>query len=401
MPITEETCHFDVIDEITRKKPKIIRNVENLIEKYSAKLVFSGLVFNQVWEDPEVDKKGWNINPEDVIVTITSAGCNTLNYLIDSPKIIYSLDINPKQNFLLELKIAAIKNLDYEAFWLFFGEAKSHDNLISYYDYLREDISLKAKNYWDRRIKFFEKGFYKCGHLGLAMRLLRTYAKIMSGGEKTLAGLFEAQDQKEYYLTKIKPRVLNNPIGKYMTGNPFNLSCMGIHKHQIDLVKKFNYVDFPSFVEHILDSVLGDMPLDDNYFWHMALLGKYLNRDCAPEYLKEKNFQTLKENLHKVCIKNCSQTEFLSQRPDNSVSKFNLLDSVDWMKREEFIKLFREIHRTAKEESAIIFRSGLYNFLLPYEIRDMFIYDREKSKLLHEQDRSGVYGSFNIYYPKK
>jgi len=132
--------HFDVIDEVYSRKPKIIRKVENLIEKYSAKLVFKGLVFNQVWEDPEVDKKGWNINRDDIIVTITSAGCNVLNYLIEAPKLIYALDINPIQNFLLELKISAIKNLDYEAFWEFFGEAKSYNNRCIYYNYLREHI---------------------------------------------------------------------------------------------------------------------------------------------------------------------------------------------------------------------------------------------------------------------
>ncbi|OQA19638.1 MAG: hypothetical protein BWY64_00743 [bacterium ADurb.Bin363] len=392
--------HFDVIDEVYSRKPKIIRKVENLIEKYSAKLVFKGLVFNQVWEDPEVDKKGWNINRDDIIVTITSAGCNVLNYLIEAPKLIYALDINPIQNFLLELKISAIKNLDYEAFWEFFGEAKSYNNRCIYYNYLREHISPEARRFWDKQIKFFEKGFYRCGHLGLALRLIKTYAKIMAGGERVMHALMEADNQKEYYLSNVKPRVFN-PIGKYIASNPLQLSCMGIHKHQIDLVKKFNCIDYSSYVEHIMDSLLGDLPVEDNYFLHMIVMGKYLSRDVAPGYLREKNFNFLKKNINKVVIKNTSQQMFLSTRPKNSVTKFNLLDSVDWMKRNEFIELFKQIYRTGTKGSVVIFRSGLYNFILPREIRHLFIYDKEKSETLHTQDRAGVYGSFNIYYLNK
>ncbi|MEQ8173380.1 MAG: BtaA family protein [Candidatus Eremiobacterota bacterium] len=397
----EEISHLDVIDELIKKKPKIIREVEALIEKYSMKLVFNGLVFNQVWEDPEVDKKGWNINNNDIIVTITSAGCNALDYLLSSPELIYALDINPTQNYLLELKISAIKNLDYEAFWTFFGEAKSRSNRYNYYKYLRHDISDEAKRFWDKQIKSFQKGFYRCGHLGLALRVLRTYSKLMVGGRRTIEGILNTDNQEEYYRTKIRPRMLS-PIGRYFAGNPFQLSCMGIHKHQIDLLKKFNYVDFSSYVEHILDSMLGgDIPVDDNYFLHMVIMGRYLNREVAPGYLREKNFDILKENIHKITIKNISQYDFLSGRPDNSVTKFNLLDSVDWMKKEQFINLFNEIYRTGTSESVIIFRSGLYNFVLPKEIKEKFIFDKEKSMMLHEQDRSGVYGSFNIYYLNK
>jgi len=395
----EGISHFDVIDEIQRKKPRILREVEDLIERYSAKIVFRGLVFNQVWEDPEVDKKALKINPDDVIVTITSAGCNTLNYLVDCPKRIYSLDINPKQNFLLELKVSAIRHLDYSSFWLFFGEGKSRENLKCYYKELRRHLSKEAQVYWDKRIKIFVKGFYKCGHLGLAMRVIRAYANI-SGGKKNIQGILDADDQREYYLTKIKPRIIN-PLSKYLAGNPLNLSCMGIHKHQIDLVKKFNYIDFPDYVENVLDNVLGDLPIEDNYFWNMALLGKYPNQECAPEYLKEKNFKLLKKIIGRVVIKNASEYDFLRKKPNNSISKFNLLDSVDWMKKEEFIRLFDEIHRTATPESAVIFRSGLYDFVLPSELKGKFFFDKEKSRFLHAQDRSGVYGSFNIYYPLK
>jgi S-adenosylmethionine:diacylglycerol 3-amino-3-carboxypropyl transferase len=58
------------------------------------KLVFTDWCSTRYGKDPEVDKTGWNINNNDIIVTITSAGCNALDYLISSPELIYALDIN-------------------------------------------------------------------------------------------------------------------------------------------------------------------------------------------------------------------------------------------------------------------------------------------------------------------
>lgn len=43
------------------------------------------LIYNQCWEDPELDHAVLNIGPADRIVMITSAGCNALDYLLRDP----------------------------------------------------------------------------------------------------------------------------------------------------------------------------------------------------------------------------------------------------------------------------------------------------------------------------
>ena len=55
---------------------------------------------------------------------ITTGGCNVLNTLLKSPKNITTVDISKNQNALLDLKLSSIKNLDFETFWLLFGEGK-------------------------------------------------------------------------------------------------------------------------------------------------------------------------------------------------------------------------------------------------------------------------------------
>ncbi|WP_419190719.1 DUF3419 family protein [Brucella tritici] len=43
--------------------------------------LFKGLVYPQIWEDPEVDMAALAIKPGHRIVTIASGGCNAMSYL--------------------------------------------------------------------------------------------------------------------------------------------------------------------------------------------------------------------------------------------------------------------------------------------------------------------------------
>ena len=69
----------------------------------------SNLVYNICWEDPRCDRQVMNINEESKIVMITSAGCNALDYLLDNPAQIHCIDLNSRQNALVELKKALFK----------------------------------------------------------------------------------------------------------------------------------------------------------------------------------------------------------------------------------------------------------------------------------------------------
>lgn len=74
------------------------------------------LVYNTCWEDPRLDREVLELGGEDELVLITSAGCNALDYALDGPRRIHAVDMNFRQNALLELKLAGIRNLDHDQF---------------------------------------------------------------------------------------------------------------------------------------------------------------------------------------------------------------------------------------------------------------------------------------------
>ena len=59
---------------------------------------------------------------------ITSAGCNALDYLLDDPAEIHAMDVNFRQNAVLELKLALIRRENFDDLFEFFGIG-SHERL--------------------------------------------------------------------------------------------------------------------------------------------------------------------------------------------------------------------------------------------------------------------------------
>ena len=82
------------------------------------------LVYNTCWEDPRLDRQALKLAADDTVLVITSAGCNALDYALAGPKQVVAVDMNPRQNALLDLKLAGIRHLDYEDFFAMFGEGR-------------------------------------------------------------------------------------------------------------------------------------------------------------------------------------------------------------------------------------------------------------------------------------
>ena len=69
-------------------------------------LMFKGFVYNQIWEDPEVDMEALALQPHHQLITIASGGCNVLNYLAANPARIIAVDLNQNHVALTRLKLA-------------------------------------------------------------------------------------------------------------------------------------------------------------------------------------------------------------------------------------------------------------------------------------------------------
>ena len=89
------------------------------------------LIYTMCWEDEQVDRALLKLNSNSSVLMISNAGCNTLSYVLDKPKHINVLDINPWETTLLDFKMQIIKSCYKESFYDVFR--KENVNIISKY----------------------------------------------------------------------------------------------------------------------------------------------------------------------------------------------------------------------------------------------------------------------------
>ena len=122
-------------------------------------------IYSFTWEDPRVDHRLLKIGDDDVVLCITSAGDNVLDYLYNAnPRRIHAVDLNPNQNHLLELKIAAFQSLPYAQVWQMFGEGRLPAFRETLITKLSPYMSSQACQYWlSHTATFTSKSLYETG----------------------------------------------------------------------------------------------------------------------------------------------------------------------------------------------------------------------------------------------
>ena len=379
----------------------------------------NNLVYNTCWEDPRLDREALDFQPDDRVMVVTSAGCNALDYVLCNPLEVHAVDMNPRQNALLQLKLAGMRRLDYEDFFRMFGEGRLPGVRKVYESKLRQDLNDWSRGFWDRKIKFFDnprKTFYYRGTSGAFARLMRLYVEKVIKVRKSIDRLLDAptvEEQLRIYEVELENKFWTGFV-KFAMNRDTTLSMLGVPKAQRRQIETQYEGGVVKYVRDCVEAVFTQLPLKDNYFWRVYLNGAY-TKDCCPEYLKEENFERLKGGLcDRVTTHTCSVQSFLEQSPV-PISKFILLDHMDWLSDKFFPLLESEwqaIHDRATENSRIIWRSGglrtdfinqvkvLRNGELT-PVNDLLTYHEDLAARLHPLDRVHTYASFYIADLKK
>ncbi len=373
----------------------------------------NNLVYNTCWEDPRLDREALEIGPSDAILVITSAGCNALDYALCGPAHVYAVDMNPRQNALLDLKRAGIRSLEFDDFFRMFGEGRLPGAKRIYEQKLRALLPEWSRGFWDAKIKWFDhptRSFYFRGTSGLFARLAKLYTDRVIKVRPHLEALLEAgslDEQRAIY----ERHVRDNFSGflKFLLNRDTTMSMLGVPLAQRRQIEATYSGDLARFIQDCIEGAFVKLPMKDNYFWRLYINGRY-TRACCPEYLVADNFERLKEGLvDRVSTHTASVQAFLEGH-QGSISRYVLLDHMDWLSDHFFPLLESEwqaiVNRAAPNARAI-WRSGGFNTDFVQEVRvnvdgrtrrtkELLHFHTDLAKRLHERDRVHTYGSFAI-----
>lgn len=369
---------------------------------------FKGLVYAQIWEDPEVDMQALQIQPDSRVVTIASGGCNALSYLIADPEKITAVDLNTAHIALGRLKVTSAQFLpDYAQFRRFFAEADRRENVAAYNRYVAPHLDETSRRYWEgrdltlrRRIGGFSNGIYKRGLLGGFIGAAHLLAKLYRIDLSELVTARTIEEQRQIFEAKFAP-IFDRRFVRWLTNQPASLFGLGIPPAQFDALAGDERM--ATVLRERLEKLACDFPVGNNYFaWQAFTRGYGRSPECPlPPYLQEQHYHTVRTRIDRIDWRHANMTEWLSAQNSQSLDRYILLDAQDWMDDEQLAELWEEITRTARAGARVLFRTAAGPSLLPgrvpAEILDHWEYREEESRTHTSNDRSSIYGGVHLY----
>jgi S-adenosylmethionine-diacylglycerol 3-amino-3-carboxypropyl transferase len=382
---------------------------EGLLERLF-EMLFHGLVYTQIWEDPEIDLEAMALQPDSQIVAIASGGCNILSYLTGDPARITALDLSLAHVALNRLKLVAASRLpSWEAFYRFFGAADDEANIAAYDRLIMPHLDAESRAYWEgrslsqlgrRRISIFARHAYRHGVLGQFIGFGHALARFYGVNLRAFLEVRSLEEQRHFFDTVLAP-LFDKRAVRWATANRLSLYGLGIPPAQYEALAGGHAMRDVLLAR--LERLTCGFALEQNYFAWQAFGRGYADKGAGPlpPYLRREHFDVVRARVDRVQVFNRSITEYLATCADGSSDRYVLLDAQDWMTDDQLNALWREITRTARPGARVIFRTAAEPSLLPGRVDDALLrrwrYEAEASLAFTQRDRSAIYGGFHLY----
>ncbi len=345
--------------------------------------------YSSVNEDSLSEVRALKIRETDRLLCITGSGARPLDLLVAKPAEVVSLDFNPCQNHLLELKMRAIAGLTYEEFLEFMGIRPS-DERTKVYKSLRTGLSKEARDYWDKNLRMIRKGvIYQGGwekyfkQLATIIGLVRhslLRAVFSSRSISRQARLWSyAWDTREWrvFLRFVSQRA----VWKYVFRDP------GFYRYVPRNFPIYEY--FESRFERAFKTNL----LRESPYSSLLFLGRL--DEALPPHLQRKNYEILRESLFRISIVTGSLGDYLEEREKGSFDKYSLSDFSSYTDEQEYSRIWRGVLSTAAPGARVCERQFLVKRDLPGGVRGSVHRESDLENEIEETDNS-VFFSFVV-----
>ncbi|PWV58097.1 DUF3419 family protein [Nocardiopsis sp. L17-MgMaSL7] len=348
-------------------------------------LTKGAILYSTCDEDSWSELQGLDIGPGDDVLSITGSGCRSLNLLIGGPRTLVSVDGNPLQNYLMELKVEGIRALECADFRAFMGvDQASPEGRVEWYEQIRPQLSTEARAFWDlNRAAIGEGVIYSGAHerfyatyIGPVVRLLRA---------KRLRQMYQIRDLSEhqrFYETKwdhagwrAAVRLLARPkLIEALLGDPSYFAQVSREGPVADYLLDRLRVTFGRHLAR------------DNHLFTLLVFGRYLHDEAVPPYLSPTHYETIRKHVDAVSIVTQRLDHYLESLPSGEFSKFSLSDISGWTSPAEFTSTLREVARTGRPGGRLCYRNLFTDRPLAPELSDVLQDIPELSRELTEND---------------
>jgi S-adenosylmethionine-diacylglycerol 3-amino-3-carboxypropyl transferase len=346
---------------------------------------FSRLSYSFGNEDWKTEQAALKIQPKDKVLCITASGDRPLNLLMNECSEIVSIDANPIQNYLLDLKMAAMQLFPHDRYLSFLGVKKNQQRLNDF-KHLLPFLEKDSAAFWKKNQKMIEKGVL---YQGTIEKFTKLTAKIMGiVRHKTIKKLFSFNDLNEQrqfvkehwdkkWWKKTFELILNPSISKFFIHDP-------------GLVNVATAIHPGTYIyERILD-MLNQCLANENLLFSLIFQG-YVPQAAFSPYLTHEGTQVIKTRLDRLTINTGEIVQYLESIKEPTFDCFSLSDIASYMDHSHFVRLLNAVRAIAKPGARFCIRQFLSSQKMPDELSPFFERDYDLEKRLEQQDKCFIY----------
>lgn len=337
-------------------------------------------------EDWRTEQQALKIEKSDTVLCITASGDRPFHLLLDDCQKLISVDANPIQNYLLQLKAAAMKELKFEDYIRFLGAAPGKNREV-HLKQISSYMDSEAANFWLENKKMVSKGILYQGLIerltkaaSICLRLARPYKN------KRLFEINDLEEQrkflKEHWDSKFWRKVFDIALCPFFAKK--FLKDPGLYDHIDQSISVGRYI-----YNRMLNS-LDQCLARENIIFSLLFQG-YVHQDGFPPYLTEDGAKVIRDRLNRMSIKTANVIDYMEASPEGSFDCYSLSDIASYMDATSFERMMHAIYKTAKPGARFCIREFTSNHPFPKSLDSFFIRNTEKEKELEQKDQCFVY----------
>lgn len=323
---------------------------------------FDFIRYGSVWEDADILCQALGHGSRGQrLLSIASAGDNSLALLTLDPKEVIAADLNPAQLACLELRVAAFQALSYPALLAFFGVTPDADRLKAY-EALRPRLSAGAQAFWDGQAPALAAGIIHAGKLERFLKRYQWFLKRFVHGPRSW-------------------RLLNRVA--------FSKPVMGLWGRDPQFFKHASQ-DVTSGPNQRLDQVMARASAPANPYLRYHLSGNY-TAQALPLYLRREHYATIRRRSQRIRL-------YLGpvEQAAGTFYGFNLSNIFEYMDAQQHERTYTSLIDKARPGGRLAYWNLHVKRRRPDSAKARVLTLDKMSKALHARDQNWAYRSFHV-----
>ncbi len=346
---------------------------------------FRTLNYASVNEDWRTEREALRPGPEDTVLCVTGSGDRPLDLLACGPRRVVAIDLNPAQNHLLALKVAAMRRYEYDEFAAFVGLASADPRWRrEAFLALAGDLEPESHAFWVSRLRVIEMGVIYQGRWERFYRRAAALAQWLR--PRAIPRLFEFDDleaQRRFLRESwdcplwrlLFQAVCSRAVSRFLLRDP------AYYAHRAVPARQWLYRRMTGLLERCLAR--------DSFMVSLLLRGRLSPFDLPP-YLEPVGYQGIRARLDRLSAVTADLIEFTRERA-GAFSRFSLSDVPSFLSAPQFERLLEWVVRFAAPRARVVIRQFLTRYDVPRRLADALERDRDLERRLAAEDHAFAY----------